>query len=304
VEDDGVEGAMADSGDGRVVVPGGLFPLERVGPHRFRAPGRAAAERAFGGAVVAQALFAAGGTVEPERRVHSLHGHFLRPGDTSTVTTFGVETVRDGGTYATRRVVAEQRDRAIFALTASFQLPEDGWEHQVPALDAPGPEGLPGTEDAIAASDGRLRQWFENFHRRHPFDLRFAEELPRFAAARGVGAPPRQRFWLRCREPLPDEPLVHSCVAAYASDMLLLSTSLAPHATMIGAPDVMSASLDHAVWFHGPVRADDWLFVDQDSSWAAGGRALCHARMFDRSGALVLSVVQEGVIRRRAASGA
>jgi acyl-CoA thioesterase-2 len=279
-----------------------LLDLERVEEDLFRAPGRsAAADRVFGGAVAAQALLAAGRTVAPERGVHSLHGHFLRPGDASTSTDYRVAPIRDGASYTTRRVTAEQHDQVTFELTASFQVAEAGWEHQVPELDAPAPERLPHPEEAMAGTDGLVRQWFDRLPERHPFEFRFAGELPRVAAGRGESAPPRQRFWLRCREPLTDEPLVHSCAAAYASDMLLLSTSLAPHATMIGAPDVASASLDHAVWFHRPLRADDWLFYDQESSWAGGGRTLCQGRLFDRSGRLVLTVAQEGMIRRRTA---
>jgi acyl-CoA thioesterase II len=277
-----------------------LLWLDRVAEDRFRAgPRRPTAERAFGGAVAAQAVLAAGRTVPPERRLHSLHASFLRPGDASAPTGYRVTPVRDGASYTTRQVTAEQRGKPTLLLTASFSLPEDGWEHQLPELDAPPPEQLPTPEEALAGAHGPVRQWLRTLPRRHPFDLRLAGELPRAAAARGESAPPRQRFWLRSRAPLPDEPLLHACAATYASDMLLLSTSLAPHATTVGAPDVASASLDHAVWFHGPFRADEWLFYDQWSSWAAGGRSLCHGRLFDRAGRLVATVAQEGMIRRR-----
>jgi acyl-CoA thioesterase-2 len=279
-----------------------LLHLAHAGENRYSARGRTdSTERAFGGAVVAQALLAAGGTVPADRRVHSIHAHFLRPSDASAPTHYQVTAVRDGGSYTIRHVTAEQRDSVMLLLTASFQAPEDGWEHQVPQLDAPPPESASTPAEAMAVTDGPLRSWFERLPLRHPFDLRFAAELPRIAAGRGESAAPRQRLWLRCRETLPDEPLVHAGALAYASDMLLLSTALAPHARMIGAPDVVSASLDHAVWFHAPVRADEWLFYDQESSWAASGRALCQGRMYDRSGRLVLTVVQEGMIRRRAA---
>lgn len=292
---------MDGSTQGDEGTDGGLAAVLSVAPMgggSFRAgPRRRVAERSFGGAVVAQALLAAGSTVSPDRVVHSLHAYFLRTGDASAPTDFLVDRVRDGGSYGTRRVTAEQGGRAILDLTASFQVPETGFAHQVPQLDAPDPESLPTVEEAGADVPDRLRQWFGGLARRHPFELRFDGELPRVAAARGETAPPRQRFWLRAAEPLPDEPLVHAAALAYASDMLLLSTSLAPHARAVGAPDVAAASLDHAVWLHRPVRVDQWLCYEQESSWAAGGRCLCHARVFDRAGRLVVTVAQEGMIR-------
>jgi acyl-CoA thioesterase-2 len=151
----------------------------------------------------------------------------------------------------------------------------------------------------MVGADEWSRRWFSGLAERHPFDLRFDGELPRVAAGRGERVEPRQRFWFRSREPLADEQLVHSCAATYASDMLLLSTSVALHGTMFGSPDVAFASLDHAVWFHGPFRADDWLYYDQESSWAGAGRAVCQGRMFDRAGRLVATVMQEGMVRRR-----
>jgi acyl-CoA thioesterase II len=282
-----------------------LLQLDQVAPDLFRAPGRSSVyERTFGGAVVAQALLAAGRTVPARRateslQAHSLHAYFLRPGEPAAPTDYAVEEIRDGGRYATRRVTGRQGDRVTVTLTASFQVPEDGFEHQVPALDAPDPDELPSPEELVAGTEGPVREWLTRLAMRHPFDFRFDGELPRIAAGRGEPAAPRQRFWVRCRDRLPEDPLTHGCAAAYASDMLLLSTAVAPHRTMIGAPDLASASLDHAVWFHRAVRMDDWLFVDQESPWAAGARGLCTGRVFDRAGRLVLTVVQEGMIRRR-----
>jgi acyl-CoA thioesterase-2 len=294
------EGVPATEGDPRTDLTE-LLRLERLGPELFRAAGRSSVyERSFGGAVLAQALLAAGRTVPDGRDVHSLHAYFLRPGDPEAPTDYAVEVVRDGATYATRRVTGRQGDRATVTLTASFQVPEAGFEHQVPALDAPAPDVLPGPEELVDGTTGLAREWLGRLAPRHPFDFRFDGELPRLAAARDEAAAPRQRFWVRCRDRLPDDALVHSCVAAYASDMLLLSTAVAPHRTMVGAPDLVTASLDHAVWFHRPVRLDDWLFVDQESSWAAGGRGLCSGRVFDRSGRLLLTVAQEGMVRPRA----
>jgi acyl-CoA thioesterase-2 len=279
-----------------------LLDLARTSETTFRAAGhgRTGADRAFGGAAIAQSLMAAARTVDQGRVVHSLHAYFLRSADATAPTTFRVEPIRDGRSYTTRSVTAEQEHGVVLRLTASFSVPEEGMEHQVLALDAPRPEDSPGPEEAGAAASGPVCDWFQTVARRHPFELRFASELPRLAAARGESAPPRQRLWLRSRDPLPDDDLLHACALAYASDILLLSTTLAPHATMIGAPDVSAASLDHAVWFHRPVRADQWLFYDQESPWA-GGRALGQGHVYDRTGRLAATVVQEGIIRRRPA---
>ncbi len=292
-----VQGSWQDAhgDDGGLAAVLSVFP---TGADTFRAgPRRRNPERSFGGSVVAQALLAAGATVDPDRRVHSLHAYFLRVGEASSPTDFRVDRVRDGRSYGTRRVTAEQDGRAILDLTASFQVAETGWAHQVPRLDAPAPESLPTVQEAAADAPDLLRAWFGNLFQRHPFELRFDGELPRVAAARGETAPPRQRFWLRATGALPDEPLVHAAALAYASDMLLLSTSLAPHARAVGAPDVSAASLDHAVWLHEPARVDEWLLFEQESSWAAGGRCLCHARVFDAAGRLVMTVAQEGMVR-------
>jgi acyl-CoA thioesterase-2 len=285
--------------DAPPVALGARIEVEQVGEGRFRSPGGPGGRsRTFGGAVAAQALLAAGRTVDAGRSPHSVHGHFLRPGDAAAPTEYRVTAVRDGAAYSTREVVAEQRGRTTFALTASFHVPEDGWEHQFPRLDAPEPEDLPPLEEAIAGAAAPVRDWIARLPHRHAFDLRFVDDPARAAAERGPGAP-RQRFWLRSRTPLPDDPLLHRCAVAYASDMLLLSTSLAPHPSALTVDGVTAASLDHAVWFHAAARADDWLFYDQDSSWAGGGRALCHGRVFDRAGGLVATVAQEAMIRRR-----
>ena len=278
-----------------------LLDLEPTGSRSFRAPGHGRTGNtrlAFGGAVLAQALVAAGRTVDPDRRVHSLHGWFLKPADANAPTDLTVEAIRDGGSYSTRSVTAEQGAGAVLRLTASFALPEQGAEHQVPVLDAPAPEDATPPE-AVVSATGPVRHWLDQLTKRQPLEVRFAAELPRLAAARGQSAPPRQRLWLRWRDALPDDPLVHAGALAYLSDLLLLSTALAPHRTVIGAPEVAAASLDQAVWLHRPARADQWLFYDQQSPTAAGGRALCQGRLFDRSGSLVATVVQEGMIRIR-----
>ncbi|TKJ34388.1 acyl-CoA thioesterase II [Blastococcus sp. CCUG 61487] len=280
---------------------GGLSTVLGVtadGDDRFVAGARRSTpERSFGGAVVAQALLAGAATVQAERPVHSLHAYFLRAGEASSPTHFDVQRVRDGGSYSTRRVTAEQDGRAILDVSASFHVRETGFTHQIPRLDAPTPESLATVAEVAVLTEGPVREWFDGFTRRHPFDVRFDGELPRVAAGRGEAAEPRQRFWFRALETLPDEPAVHTAALAYASDMLLLSASLAPHARMVGGPGLAAASLDHAVWFHEPARVDDWLCYEQASSWAGHGRALMHGRVFDRTGRLVMTVAQEGMVR-------
>jgi acyl-CoA thioesterase-2 len=281
----------------------GLLGVRPAGPHHYEAPGQEGLiERGFGGVVVGRALRAAGSSVGSGRPVHSIHGHFLRPADAAAPTRFQVTPVRDGATVSLRQVVAEQHGKEIFLLTASFEVPQEGWAHQVPRLGAAAtdPADLPTPLEQVAEADETVRRWWTRLARLHPVDLRFEGEPPRSAAHRGEPAPPHHRFWVRAREPLPADPLLHHCVVAYASDMMLLSTALAPHATMFGAPEVTAASLDHAVWFHGAVRADEWLCYEQESSWAADGRALCHGRFFERSGRLVATVAQEAMVRRRA----
>jgi acyl-CoA thioesterase-2 len=277
-----------------------MLDLEELEVGLFRGRSQwAPSQRVFGGEVAAQALVAAGRTVPKERAVHSLHAYFLRPGDATAPIVYRVEQVRDGGSYTTRRVTAQQRGEATFTLSASFHREETGFAHQLPQLSATPPEDLAEPDESLAGSDELTRRWFRGLGDRHPFDIRIDGELPRVATGRGERVLPHQRFWLRSREPLPAEQLVHSCAAAYASDMLLLSTSVALHGTMFGAPDLQFASLDHAVWFHAPFRADDWLYYDQESSWAGAGRALCQGRMYSRDGRLVVTVMQEGMIRPR-----
>ncbi|TQM11374.1 acyl-CoA thioesterase-2 [Pseudonocardia kunmingensis] len=277
-----------------------MLDLEQLEVELFRGFGvERSPMRVFGGVVAAQSLVAAGRTVPAGRLVHSLHAYFLRPGDPSVPIVYRVDPIRDGGSFTTRRVTAQQHGEAIFTLSASFHTPEDGFTHQLPRLDAPSPEDLPVTPGSMDDADELSRRWYSTLPERHPFEFRFDGELPRLATGRGERVAPRQRFWLRSREPLPDDPLLHRCAATYASDMLLLSSSLGLHGTTLDSRDLQFASLDHAVWFHGPFRADEWLYYDQEGTWAGGGRALCRGRMFNRAGALVVSVVQEGLIRQR-----
>jgi acyl-CoA thioesterase-2 len=290
-------------------VPGGSVPagsgslkqlldLEKIEVWTYRGfSSHAGSTRVFGGQVAGQALVAAGRTVPANRRVHSLHAYFLRPGDTGAPLLYTVEPVRDGGSFTTRRVLAIQHGEVVFSLSASFQAAEEGIAHQEPALVGPGPEESPDVETVIAHADPGTQAWYANFRLRVPLDVRLPEGLGRIATVRGETRPPRQRIWVRSGERLPDDPLIHACAVTYVSDLFLLSASLLPHGVVVGDPEVNTASLDHAVWFHAPFRADEWLFYDQESSWAGSGRALCQGMLFDRSGVLVASVMQEGLIR-------
>jgi acyl-CoA thioesterase II len=278
-----------------------ILDLEKIEVWTYRGfsfhPG---STRAFGGLVAGQALVAAGRTVPKDRQVHSLHAYFLRPGDTAAPLLYTVEPVRDGGSFTTRRVLAVQHGEVIFSLSASFHAAEDGPAYQFPRLDAPGPDEAAGVGAATAtAADPAAQAWRDDFLSRFPVEVRFPEGPARLAAMRGEKGPPRQRFWVRSRQPLPDDPLVHMSAVTYVSDLFLISSAMPPHGLAAGGRSVTAASLDHAVWFHAPFRFDDWLFYDQSSSWAAGARALCRGLLFDRSGTLVASVMQEGMIRVR-----
>ena len=277
-----------------------LLDLEQIEVWTYRGFSfQAGSTRVFGGQVAGQALVAAGRTVPAGRRVHSLHASFLRPGDTAAPLLYTVEPVRDGGSFSTRRVLAVQHGEAVFSLSASFQAAGEGIAHQVPTLVAPGPEDSPDADTVIAQADPSTQAWYADFRQRIPVEVRLPEGLGRIATVRGETNPPRQRIWVRSGPRLPDDPLIHVCAVTYVSDLFLLSTAMLPHGVVVGDPDVSVASLDHAVWFHAPFRADEWLLYEQASSWAAGGRALCQGMLFDRSGVLVASVMQEGLIRSR-----
>jgi acyl-CoA thioesterase-2 len=280
-----------------------ILDLEQIEVRVFRGRSRQTdAPRIFGGEVAAQALVAAGRTVSADRSVHSLHAYFLRPGDPGAPILYTVDPIRDGRSFSTRRVVAVQHGEPVFHLSASFHVAEDGVTHQLPPPVAPQPEELPTAEESLRTADERSRTWFARISGAFPLELRFPEEMPRFATVRGERRAPRQRVWVRSAQALSDDPLVHVCAATYASDLFLLAASLPPHGVVIDDPGVLVASLDHAVWFHAPFRADDWLFYDQEGTWAGKARALCRGSFFDRDGRLVASVVQEGLIRTGAAA--
>jgi acyl-CoA thioesterase-2 len=266
--------------------------------YRGRSPATSL-QRVFGGQVACQALVAAGRTVEPERGVHSLHAYFLRPGDPTVPIVYPVERVRDGRSFTTRRVVARQRGRPIFFMSASFQAAEPGLEHQDPMPEVPAPEDLPSIEELqseLAERGPRVngRDWGDALRVFRAIELRPIESWPGDAKATHSA---HSRAWIRVGGRLPDDPLVHVCALAYLSDLTLLSATLVPHQRSPFDGGILMASLDHAMWFHRPFRADEWLLYDQISPSGSGARGLASGRFFDAAGALVASAMQEGLIR-------
>ncbi len=251
-------------------------------------------QRVFGGQVAAQALMAAGRTVA-SGTVHSLHAYFLRPGDPAVPIVYQVDRIRDGRSFTTRRVVAIQHGEAIFHLSASFHVLEAGPEHQFPMPKVPEPETLPTLSERLREwdhQDDELSSWY---YRSHPIDQRYIGSIP--WAAPTDDPDPHQRLWLRADGNLPDDPLLHACVATYASDLSLYDTILRPHEIDWEESDFMGASLDHSMWFHRQFRADEWLLYDTDSPVAVNARGLARGFFFDRRGNLVVSVAQEGLVR-------
>jgi acyl-CoA thioesterase-2 len=256
-------------------------------------------QRVFGGQVIGQALVAAARTVE-DRIAHSLHGYFMLPGDPSVPIVYQVDRIRDGKSFTTRRVVAVQHGKAIFSMSCSFQVPEDGLDHQIAMPDVPPPEELPSEAELRArflheAPEPVRRYW----ERERPIEIRPVDL--RHYMSRDT-RDPRQNVWIRATGPLPDDPEIHRCVLAYASDMTLLDTSLFYHGRSIFDRDLQVASLDHALWYHRPFRADEWLLYAEDSPSASGARGFNRGSLFSRDGRLIASVAQEGLIRLRPAT--
>ncbi|MDX3383531.1 acyl-CoA thioesterase II [Streptomyces niveiscabiei] len=275
-----------------------LLDLEQIEENIFRGQSRSAVvPRVFGGQVAAQALVAAGRTVPPDRLAHSLHAYFLRPGDPGAPIVYTVERLRDGRSFTTRRAVAVQHGRPIFALSASFQTYEDGLDHQTPMPPAPDPETLPTSHQRLRGYAHLAPEVVERFlEAREAIDLRYVEEPP--YGQFGEPREPHSQVWFRTNGKLADDPLLHVVLATYVSDMTLLDSVLLAHGRggwAVG--DVVGASLDHAMWFHRPFRADEWLLYDQESPSAHGGRGLGQARIYTQDGQLAISVIQEGVVR-------
>jgi acyl-CoA thioesterase II len=273
-----------------------LLDLEELGGHRFRGVSpEVGMQRVFGGQVAGQALVAAGRTVDPDRRVHSLHGYFVRPGDTSVPIEYAVEDIRDGRSFSVRRSVARQHDEVIFFMSASFHRPEAGLEHEAPGpTGVPRPEELPTLADRLARYPERLGVW--NLIPR-PIDVRYVGE-PGWVAPGDRPAQARQQAWLRIDGKLPDDPLLHACALTYASDLTLLDSVLSVHGEVWGPGGVVGASLDHALWFHRPFRADEWFLYDCWSPSASGARGLATGRMLTLDGRHIATAVQEGLLRK------
>jgi acyl-CoA thioesterase-2 len=268
-----------------------LLDLERIEENIFRGVSPAESPtRVFGGQVAGQALIAAGRTVPVDRRVHSLHAYFIRPGDPSIPIVYEVDRIRDGRSFTTRRVTAIQRGNAIFALSASFQVDEPGMEHGEPMPDVPMPEELPTYGEQAATM--RERAGLVLLPR--PIDIRYVTEPPWLSRESGRREP-RNQVWMRADGKLPDDQLLHVCVLTYCSDMTLLDAVLARHGVYWG--QVRGASLDHALWFHRPFRADEWFLYDCVSPTASNARGLATGRFFTRAGLHLATVVQEGLLR-------
>ena len=271
-----------------------LLDLEQIELDIFR--GRSPEEqvqRVFGGQVAGQALVAAGRTVPDDRPVHSLHAYFIRPGDPAVPLVYTVDRVRDGRSFTTRRVSAIQHGRPIFTLSASFHRDEPGPVHSDPMPEVPPPDEIPRTVDRLEKLFGALPAQ----SRERPIDLRSVGPLT-FEAERDPSLrTTRNLVWLRVEGELPDDPLLHVCLMTYASDLTLLDSVLLGHGLSWADGKTSGASLDHAMWFHRPFRADRWLLYAQESPVAAGGRGLARGEVFTADGELVVSVVQEGLIR-------
>jgi acyl-CoA thioesterase-2 len=273
-----------------------LLDLEQIELDIFRgrSPENERRQRVFGGQVAGQALVAAGRTVPADRPVHSLHAYFIRPGDPAVPLIYLVDRVRDGRSFTTRRVSAVQHGKTIFTLSASFHLPEPGVLHQRAMPDVPPPEEVPSTAERMEELFGEEGREYRGAN---PIDTRHLGPLS-FEAARDPSLRVAHSMaWIRADGELPDDPLLHVCIMTYASDMYLLDSVLLANGLSWADGKIAGASLDHAMWFHRPFRADRWLLYSQESPVAAGGRGLARGELFTQDGELVVSVMQEGLIR-------
>jgi acyl-CoA thioesterase-2 len=271
-----------------------VLDLERIDADIFRGRNETTDWfRLFGGQVAAQALGAAQRTVE-EHHVHSLHGYFLRGGDPKVPVTYTVDRIRDGASFTTRRVVALQNGRAIFNTSISFHRHEEGYDHQSTMPDVADPEELPSWKERVEAALDRMpeerREWML---RERPIELRSSLPHGMFSNKPSTGP---NHVWIRANGDVPDDPDVHAQLLTYASDIAFVDNMYRPHRSP-DSPGVMLASLDHALWFHRPIRLDDWLLYTQESPSASGARGFALGTVFDRSGILLASVAQEGVMR-------
>ena len=273
-----------------------LLDIEQLEVDLFRGTGLGGetSKRIFGGHVIAQALAAAYRTV-PERLCHSLHAYFIRPGDPSIPVIYQVDRARDGGSFTTRRVVAIQHGKQILNMSASFHIEEDGWEYQHAMPEVPSPEGVKNREELREAYRDRIpEKWHADFFRKRPIEIR--EIAPRDLFKPEV-AGDENHLWFRMEAAKGQDAQMQHCLLAYASDMNLLGSSLRPHGQTWFTGQVMSASLDHALWFHGPARFDEWHLYTMDAPFTGGARGFNRGKIFNQNGVLVASVAQEGLVR-------
>jgi acyl-CoA thioesterase-2 len=274
-----------------------LLALERIEENLFRGQSQDLGwGTVFGGQVLGQALSAAVQTVPRERHVHSLHAYFLRPGDVRRPILYEVDRIRDGASFTTRRVVAVQGGKAIFNLATSFQKEEPGFDHQDAMPEVPPPESLRSEAERLENAKATIpAALFERASRPRPFEMRTTdpEEDPFHPKPRA----PRRTVWLRATGKLPDDPALHRYLLAYASDHMFVTTALLPHGVNWLTPGMQVASLDHVMWFHRPVRVDEWLLYAMESPTAQGARGLVKGRVFTRAGVLVATAAQEGLMR-------
>ena len=275
-----------------------VLDLEQLEDNLFRgARGSEGWQRVYGGQVLGQALIAASRTVDPARPVHSLHGYFLLAGDPSLPIIYDVERIRDGGSFTTRRVKAIQHGAAIFTMSASFHKVEEGLEHQSAMPDVPPPEALLNPKAIIADLIDKLPAAMRSYWERdRPIDMRVVDISRYLTRERKT---PAQQIWFRAAGHLPDDPAVHQAVLAYASDFTLLDTALIAHGKLLFDADIQLASLDHALWYHRPFRADEWMLYVQDSPSAHSSRGFSRGNIYTRGGTLIASVAQEGLMRLR-----
>jgi acyl-CoA thioesterase-2 len=272
--------------------------VERVDDLHFRAEPRAGRQRrVFGGQIMGQALAAAATSVPADRGVHLLHARFLRPADPASPVDYLLEPSADTAAFAHRRVSAVQNDVTVLDLTASFHRGESGPGHQLPAHRAGDPDELPTFNELAAAVDESTRQWWVRLQEWIPVEVRAPVVPGRWQPAPGQTLVPRQQVWMRTNDELGDEPSGHSCAAVYCSDLFLLTAAMVHHGLRHDDDGVLAVTLNHTMWFHEPFRVDDWWRYEQEGSWSGRGRVLCRGQMFDRSGRLVATAMQEGLLR-------
>jgi acyl-CoA thioesterase-2 len=276
-----------------------LLELEALEVNIYRGRNRdLGTGRVFGGQVFAQALVAARRTVDEPREAHSVHGYFLRAGDLKAPIVFFVDRPRDGGSFTSRRVTAIQHGEAIFHLSASFHVQEEGLDHQATVMpDVPDPDTLKPELEQIRERAEKLPPELRTvLTQDRPIDFRSPAS---FVPGAGTGRDPHRFVWFRVIDRLPDDVITHQAILAYASDYGFLPTALMPHEVSYRDPRLQLASLDHTLWMHRPFRADEWLLYVMDSPSAAGARGFVHGQLFRRDGTLVASVAQEGLLRLR-----